>query len=90
MTSTVTRIYLVTCEGGLNEPVLVRAKNRHVALRHVIGQRYNTRLATQEDLEEYLQMGLRVQVAGDEDDFEDRDPNQLDLDVETREPAPFA
>jgi hypothetical protein len=77
-----TRIYLVTCEGGRLEPMLVRARTRHIALRYVIGRRYETKLASQEDLEEYLQMGLRVLHAdddGSDDEPDEVDPRQLDI-----------
>lgn len=69
MSDTVTRIYVVT-DNLTNTDVLVRAADRHKALRWVIADRFSVALATQDALEEMLTSGMRVQRATDEPDDE--------------------
>ena len=72
-----TRIYLVTdrhAEPGLDYPRLVRAKDRHRALRWVVRGRFDVKIASQDELVHYLEDGTSVERA------EDDTPSEDDLD----------
>lgn len=58
-----TRIYKVSSGKYVR---LVRASNQHQALRHVATDVYTTRVATQNDIVECMQLGLKVEDASSE------------------------
>lgn len=73
MADTQTRIYIIT-DNLTSTDTLVRAVDRHKALRWVMANRFNVALATQDNLEEMLTQGMRVQRA-DETADEPDDPD---------------
>jgi hypothetical protein len=73
---TPTRIYIIT-DNLTGTDVLVRAPDRHKALRWVMSSRFNVALATQDNLEEMLTDGMRVQRA--DESTEDDEPDDPDV-----------
>lgn len=69
---TLTRIYLIS-DNLTNTELLVRAPDRHKALRYAVASRFEVKLASQDDLEEMLTAGMRVQRATDPDEEPEAD-----------------
>jgi hypothetical protein len=62
-----TRIYLVTHHGAEEaEHFLVRAGSQAQAVRHVAKNRFDCRVAEQDDIVEHVGTGVKVQVASNE------------------------
>lgn len=55
------RIYAVETEDTLT---LVRAVSPSQALQHVVKEQYKCRVATPDDVETYMELGGKVEVAG--------------------------
>jgi hypothetical protein len=61
------RIYLVSGQRSGSGFVLVRARNRADAIRHVASSQFEASVATQEELVAMISAGARVQESGNEE-----------------------
>lgn len=65
--TTATRIYVVMDKAGEAKVVrLVRCASQAQARNHVNKDKHEVRVASQEDLETYLSVGIKVEVAAQE------------------------
>jgi gamma-glutamyl-gamma-aminobutyrate hydrolase PuuD len=68
---TKSRIYLVSSKGGENR--LVRAATRHQSIMHVASSEFSSEVASQDDLIEALESGVKIENY--------RDDNQQTLEL---------